>query len=173
MAKWLEKAGRMKISRRDFLKGSALATATVAGLSLAGCQKEAQLGSTSEAETTARESTTAEVPVEHSKVKGLPENGKWVSAACGFNCGGRCMNLAYVADNMVLRQKTDDTHPDSENYPQQRSCLRGRSMRKMVFSADRIKYPMKRKHWEPKGGGDRSLRGRDEWERISWEEALD
>lgn len=32
---------------------------------------------------------------------------------------------------------------------------------------------MKRKHWEPLTGGDKSLRGRDEWERISWDEALD
>ncbi len=31
---------------------------------------------------------------------------------------------------------------------------------------------MKRKNWAP-GGGDRSLRGRDEWVRISWDEALD
>jgi anaerobic dimethyl sulfoxide reductase subunit A len=31
---------------------------------------------------------------------------------------------------------------------------------------------MKRKNWEP-GGGRKELRGRDEWVRISWEEALD
>ncbi len=31
---------------------------------------------------------------------------------------------------------------------------------------------MKRKHWEP-GGGNKELRGRDEWVRISWDEALD
>lgn len=32
---------------------------------------------------------------------------------------------------------------------------------------------MKRKHWEPFTGGDRTLRGKDEWERITWDEALD
>src|SRR3546814_5828143 len=31
---------------------------------------------------------------------------------------------------------------------------------------------MIRKHWEP-GGGNKALRGRDEWIRISWDEALD
>jgi anaerobic dimethyl sulfoxide reductase subunit A len=31
---------------------------------------------------------------------------------------------------------------------------------------------MKRKNWEP-GGGKKELRGRDEWVRISWDEALD
>ncbi|MBE3598444.1 MAG: molybdopterin-dependent oxidoreductase [Limnochordaceae bacterium] len=98
--------------------------------------------------------------------------GKWITAACWHNCGGRCLNKALVVDGVVIRQKTDDTHPDSPDFPQQRACARGRSQRKQVFGADRIKYPMKRKHWAP-GGGDKSLRGRDEWVRISWDEALD
>ncbi len=67
--------------------------------------------------------------------------------------------------------KTDDTHPDSPDYPQQRGCGRGRSQRQQVFSADRIKYPMKRKNWAP-GGGNKELRGKDEWVRITWDEAL-
>jgi anaerobic dimethyl sulfoxide reductase subunit A len=98
--------------------------------------------------------------------------GQWVPAACWGNCGGRCLNVAYVVDGVVTRQKTDDTHPDSPDFPQQRGCARGRSQRMRVFGADRLKYPMKRAHWAP-GGGDRSLRGRDEWVRISWDEALD
>ncbi len=97
---------------------------------------------------------------------------KWISAACWGNCGGRCVNYALVKDGVVIRQKTDDSHPDSPEYPQQRGCIRGRSQRHQVFGADRLKYPMKRKNWEP-GGGKRELRGRDEWVRISWDEALD
>ena len=98
--------------------------------------------------------------------------GKWVAAACWHNCGGRCLNKAYVVDGVVTKQKTDDTHPDSPDYPQQRGCARGRSQRMRAFGADRLKYPMKRKNWAP-GGGDKSLRGRDEWVRITWDEALD
>lgn len=98
--------------------------------------------------------------------------GKWVTAACWHNCGGRCLNKALVLDGVVIRQKTDDTIPDTPDVPQQRGCARGRSQRKQVFAADRLKYPMIRKHWEP-GGGKKELRGRDEWVRISWEEALD
>ncbi|MDE5207385.1 molybdopterin-dependent oxidoreductase [Citrobacter amalonaticus] len=30
---------------------------------------------------------------------------------------------------------------------------------------------MRRKNWAP-GGGDKTLRGRDQWIRISWDEAL-
>ena len=98
--------------------------------------------------------------------------GKWVVAACWHNCGGRCPNYAYVQDGVIVRQKPDDNHPDSPDYPQQRGCARGRSQRHQTFGADRLKYPMKRKNWEP-GGGKKELRGQDEWVRISWDEALD
>ena len=100
------------------------------------------------------------------------KGGQWVAAACWGNCGGRCLNKAFVVDGIVTRQKTDDTHPDTPDFPQQRGCSRGRSQRQRVFGADRLKYPMKRAHWEP-GGGDKSLRGKDEWVRISWDEAID
>ena len=101
-----------------------------------------------------------------------PAEEKWVAAACWHNCGGRCLLKAQVVDGVVTRVKTDDTHPDSPDYPQQRGCVRGRSQRMQVFAADRLKYPMKRKNWEP-GGGRKELRGKDEWVRISWDEALD
>jgi anaerobic dimethyl sulfoxide reductase subunit A len=105
-------------------------------------------------------------------VQAQASEGQWVASACWGNCGGRCLNKAFVVDGIVTRQKTDDTHPDSPDFPQQRGCSRGRSQRQRVFGADRLKYPMKRAHWEP-GGGDKSLRGKDEWVRISWDEAID
>lgn len=148
MADFVGKAAGLSISRRNFIKASAAAAAS---LSLAGCSNSL--------------STVG--------VDAALDNGeKWVSSACWHNCGGRCVNKALVKDGMVIRQKTDDTHPDSPEYPQQRACLRGRSQQQDVLGADRIKYPLKRKNWQP-GGGDKSLRGKDEWERISWDEALD
>lgn len=140
-----------KISRRKFLAASAAATATVV---LPGCSKNLA-------------SVSGDL-----KMNTSDDQGKWITAACWHNCGGRCLNKALVVDGVVVRQKSDDTHPDSPDYPQQRACLRGRSQCQQVFGADRLKYPMKRKHWEP-GGGDKSLRGKDEWVRISWDEALD
>lgn len=100
--------------------------------------------------------------------------GSWKTLACMQSCGGRCLNKGYVEDGVIVRQKTDDTHEDSQMYPQQRGCLRGRAIGEMAFGVDRIKYPMKRKRWQP-GGEDfhPELRGRDEWERISWDEAID
>jgi anaerobic dimethyl sulfoxide reductase subunit A len=97
--------------------------------------------------------------------------GRWISAACWHNCGGQCMNKVYVQDGIVMRQKTDDIHPDSPAYPQQRACPRGRAQREQCFAADRLKFPLKRKHWSP-DDPQGHLRGRDEWERISWDEAF-
>lgn len=77
-----------------------------------------------------------------------------------------------VKDGRVVRSKTDDTHPDSWEHPQSRSCALGHAMHQQIYGEDRLKYPMKRKHWEPHTGGDKSLRGRDEWVRISWDEAI-
>lgn len=45
--------------------------------------------------------------------------------------------------------------------------------RMRVYSENRIKYPMKRKHFDPRGERHPELRGMDEYVRISWDEALD
>lgn len=98
--------------------------------------------------------------------------GKWIAADCWPDCGSKGFNKAYVEDGVVVRMGTDDTIEDSWNRPQLRACARGQSLRLWLLGADRLKYPMKRKHWEP-GGGKKELRGKDEWVRISWDEALD
>ena len=157
MTSYLEKARRSpQVSRRGFVKASAAATAALAVAGLAGCSNKVE-------------------PVEDSAADGVQQasltEGTWIPAACWHNCGGRCLNKVLVKDGVVVRQKTDDTHEDSVEFPQIRACLRGRSQQQHVFGADRIKYPLKRKHWEP-GGGRKELRGIDEWERISWDEAI-
>ena len=103
------------------------------------------------------------------------QSGEWVPVSCWTSCGGRCLLKAYVVDGMPMRIKTDDIEEDSFDNFQNRACPRGRAQRMHAFGADRIKYPMKRKGWQP-GGGEASngeMRGRDEWERIGWDEALD
>jgi anaerobic dimethyl sulfoxide reductase subunit A len=98
--------------------------------------------------------------------------GKWIPSDCWADCGSKGFNKAYVVDGIVVKMGTDDTIPDSFDCPQLRSCARGRSQRLHILGADRLKYPMKRKHWAP-GGGRKDLRGKDEWVRITWDEALD
>lgn len=157
------------LKRRNFLKGTAAAAATLAATGLAGCapsEKEnlSQTGS---------EGTKAHV-VESDQVIALNE-GTWIPVRCQQNCNGHCSNRALVKDGVVIRQATDDVNEDSVGRPQQRSCPRGRSLRQQVYNVERLRYPMKRKSWQP-GGGENAhgeLRGKDDWERISWDEALD
>ena len=152
---------RKSISRRNFLRASAGAAAATAALGLAGCS----------AGQTAQREAASDVASDNDILEG---KGEWVPIHCHQNCNQMCMNRGYVVDGVVVRQKTDDAHEDSFDHPQQRGCLRGRSLRQQVYNADRIKYPMKRKHWQP-GGGENAhgeLRGKDEWERITWDEAL-
>lgn len=144
----VEKIKDLKMSRRSFI-GWTSATAATAAIPVTR-------GLVAKAEKNAADKAEGEV---------------WKTAACWHNCGSRCLNKVLIKDGVVIRQKTDDTHEDSPDFPQQRGCLRGRSQRKQVFSADRLKYPMKRKNWEP-GGGKKDLRGRDQWVRISWDEAF-
>ena len=112
------------ISRRGFLGASAAVAASAALLSATGCSAEASLDAADK----------HELPVDPA------EGGEWVAAACWHNCGGRCMNKVMVKDGAVVRQKTDDTHEDSPDYPQQRGCVRGKAQQQQCFGADRLKY---------------------------------
>ncbi|MHC1760116.1 MAG: molybdopterin-dependent oxidoreductase [Negativicutes bacterium] len=148
MMNWIEKAQTYAMSRRTFLEATAATALSATALSGCGLSKDS-------------------APL----ADNAKQQGQWVSAACWHNCGGRCLNKALVKEGVVIRQKTDDTHSDSPDFPQQRGCSRGRAQRQQVLGADRLKYPMRRKNWAP-GGGKKELRGKDEWVRISWDEAL-
>ena len=159
---YLDQTARTSVSRRGFVKaGAAAAAATALSGALAACSPQSE--------------NAVELSETGASTGADPEEGaQWIPVACWHGCASRmCVNKALVKDGVVLRQKTDDNYEDSVERSQHRGCLRGRSQRKHVFGADRLKYPMKRKHWEPLTGGDKSLRGKDEWERITWDEALD
>ena len=167
MSKLMDKLLNSEFSRRQFLKGSAATVAAAAGMSLTGYAEEAEMKTEGD--------MSEEMSMEHPVPENPEEGGTWVAAACWHNCAGRCVNKVMVKDGMVVRQKTDDSHEDSWNHIQQRACQRGRAQQQQCFGADRLKYPMKRKNWEP-GGGEGThgeLRGRDEWVRISWDEAFE
>ncbi|MCV5918433.1 molybdopterin-dependent oxidoreductase, partial [Escherichia coli] len=60
--------------------------------------------------------------------------------------------------------ETDNTGDDVYNHNHQvRACLRGRSMRRRVYSPDRLKYPLLRV----------GKRGEGKFKRITWNEAFD
>jgi anaerobic dimethyl sulfoxide reductase subunit A len=88
-----------------------------------------------------------------------PENSeKVVYTTCSSHCGGACLLKLHVKDGVITKIETDDGEE-----PQYRACLKGRAYRQRVYAPDRLKYPMKRV----------GERGRGEFERISWDEALD
>lgn len=142
------------IDRRSFLAvGAAVAATLGVGATLYGCDNRIDALEENESTPTGQQT-------------------EWKTIACLHGCGTRCMNQVLVKDGIVVRQKTDDTHEDSIEYPQQRGCLRGRALVESQRGADRLKYPLKRIGWtaeDPK----RDRRGIDGYERISWDEALD
>lgn len=150
------------LTRRSFVKwGTAAAgAATLAGFT--GCAPSGQENAQKEGL-----SDTGDAPAE--------ETGAWLTGACMNNCScgsSRCLLKVYVEDGVPLKIRTDEQDEDSIEVPQRRACPRGRAQVSNMTSPARIKYPMKRKGWSPDNpnGG---MRGKDEWERISWDEALD
>ncbi len=121
------------LKRRDFLKVSAAAAAATAAAGVAGCAPKAgqDMADTGAA-------ATHQVASDAVIIEG---KGAWMPIHCHQNCNQMCLNMGYVVDGVVVRQKTDDSHADSFDCPQQRGCLRGRSLRQQVYNADRIKYP--------------------------------
>lgn len=156
----IQKVLDAQVSRRDFLKGSAAAIGA-ASMTLAG---SGAIAAANELEKTASAVAGAGEPVVSA------DGGKWVAAPCPHNCGGKCLVKAYVKDGVIMRQKTDDYNTDDDINRQQRACLRGFSQQYQARGLDRLKYPMKRKNWTP-GNPNGHLRGVDEWERITWDEA--
>ena len=81
-----------------------------------------------------------------------------INTGCCHDCGGRCVLKAHVKDGKIIRLESD-----TGEAPQIRACLRGRAYRQRLYSADRLKYPMRRV----------GERGQGKFERITWDEALD
>lgn len=79
--------------------------------------------------------------------------------SCRANCFQSCMLHAHVRDG-VIKKMTPASFPD-DLYTG--CCLRGLSIPSRTYSPTRILYPMRR-------AGER---GAGQWERITWDEAMD
>ena len=75
-------------------------------------------------------------------------------------CRSRCGCISIVRDGRLTAVEPDRDHPTGRSL-----CAKGQAAPELVYSADRILYPMKRTR--PKGDSDPG------WSRISWDEALD
>jgi anaerobic dimethyl sulfoxide reductase subunit A len=104
--------------------------------------------------------------IDKNPVKGPRMNDeaeKIISTCSVNNCGGKCVIKAHVKDGVVVRLTTDTSNSNDPSTPPLRACVRGRSYKSMLYHPDRLKFPMKRV----------GKRGEGEFERISWEEAIE
>ncbi len=81
-----------------------------------------------------------------------------IPTICNTDCGGECLLRVHVQDGAITRIETDDGQG-----LQYRACPKGRAHRQLMYSPDRLKYPMRRV----------GERGDGKFSRISWDEALD
>lgn len=73
-----------------------------------------------------------------------------VVTSCAHNCGSRHALIAHKKGDVIVRLSSDDGRfqkngfygKDTEEEPQVRACLRGRSYRMRLYSAERLLYPM-------------------------------
>jgi len=141
--------GRVDVDRRSVLKGAA--AVGVASLS-------APLIGTKQAKAFAYEPYPRDDDLET------------VVTSCAHNCGSRHMLVAHKKGDVIVRLSTDDGRyqeggafgKDTEEEPQIRACLRGRSYRARLYSPERLLYPMVRV----------GKRGEGKFKRVSWDEAL-
>ena len=77
-----------------------------------------------------------------------------------------------MVDGVIVRSGTDDTITDSPTCPQLRSCAKGRAQRNRILGPRPAEVSHEAEALVPVAGR-KELRGRDEWVRISWDEALD
>lgn len=82
----------------------------------------------------------------------------FVRGACPHDCPDTCATIAEVQDGRAVRFYADKQHA----YTQGWLCAKVRPYLERVYAPDRILYPLRRVG--PKGS--------DQWERISWDEAI-
>lgn len=88
------------------------------------------------------------------------EGEKIISTICRANCFQACMLNAHVRDGKVVKMSRADYPEDIYSG----CCLRGLAIHERTYSDIRLKYPLKRVEGTERGAG--------EWERISWDQAI-
>ncbi len=85
-----------------------------------------------------------------------------VTSTCGHNCGGRCVVNAHVVNDRIVHISTDQRRWNPQ-HPPLPACARGVGQIERTYHPDRLQHPLRRTG--PRGSGN--------YERISWDEALD
>lgn len=135
-----------KLTRRSFLATTALTAGAMATASMAGCSSV----------------STDEKPE-------LSETGEQAAAAdeqiftniCRGNCGGPCVLQGKVREGKLV-STTPMVFPDEAEGLQQ-GCIKGHTNPVRLYATNRILHPMRQT----------GARGSDQWEEISWDEAIE
>src|ERR687896_2273142 len=75
-------------------------------------------------------------------------------------CTAHCATIATVENGRVTRLDPDHDHPNGGVM-----CIKGKAAPELVYSSDRLDYPLQRTR--PKSDADPG------WRRVGWAEALD
>ncbi|QZP39658.1 molybdopterin-containing oxidoreductase family protein [Halobaculum magnesiiphilum] len=106
---------------------------------------------------------------------------------CHPNCTQSCALNFYMKNGVPIR--AEQIYHEEEGSPgpgspggyeeagvsrhwNPRGCMKGLTLHRRTFEPSRIKYPLVRKGWDPDDPNPEG-RGSDEFERVSWDEALD
>lgn len=103
---------------------------------------------------------------------------------CHPNCTQSCALNFYMKDGVPIRAEqvyhNEEPSVGPSGYEDAgvsqhwnpRGCMKGLTVHRRTFEPTRIKYPMVRKGWSPDDPNPEG-RGEDEFERVSWSEAID
>lgn len=87
---------------------------------------------------------------------------RWVHGNCRGNCGGACALKFRVRQGRLVQARPEDV--PLENIGTREGCVRGITAPQRAYTPSRLLHPMKRVEGSP--------RGANQWEVISWDEAL-
>ena len=133
------------LTRRGFMKAAGAVTAAGALSSLLACSSNLE---------TDEEAVQEDAAVDTAEAL---NEGEEHFATCGWSCSF-CQYRIFTRDGNICHMLP------KEDYDY-RTCLKGRSRIQRTYSDARVQYPMKRVEGTPRGGG--------EWERISWDQAVE
>lgn len=86
-------------------------------------------------------------------------NIQHIRGACPHDCPDTCATITEVQDGRAIRFYADKTHPITNGW----LCAKVRPYLERVYAPDRLQYPLLR----------RGAKGSNNWQRISWDEAID
>ncbi|MEC4176813.1 molybdopterin-dependent oxidoreductase [Adlercreutzia sp. R7] len=134
-----------KLTRRSFLATTALTAGAMASAGMAGCSSV----------------STDEAPE-------LSETGEaeetYAINFCRGNCGGTCPQKAIVREGKLVKCTPVAAELDRDYRISQSGvgCVKGRATPQRVYATHRVTHPMRQT----------GERGSDNWEQISWDEAI-